>query len=253
MKKELISLFIGPLVALLFCVPGCIDKKVDISEEIILANLQDNSTTLLVTNTTNKPVTAWLTLSVYTDSTKAYYEQNVNGIFGITTNGSSGSFTIKPNYTLSYSSIKAFSGNICFGTQPLNCPTNDYPLGTNIFEFTINNGLLGPEQTESVEISCVAGVHSLIIGNLQGNDWVATAGYDSIKTFKNSTFGNNSNLVGVFPTGCTNCTNTQGMQVCSRALKFDTPNTLPICIVSRPCSKSGGGILCSFNGFTKTK
>ena len=92
-------------------------------------------------------------------------------------------------------------------------------------------------------------------------EWLATGDIGSVITGdKNFTIhitalstalGNNTGLPGVFPTGCTNCTNQQGATICTNpTLPFDKPNTKPICIISRPSTIKGGSVICTFNGFT---
>lgn len=207
------------------------------------------TTTLMVTNLSKDSVTIWLTLSIYEDSDSLLFIQDVQGIFGILNSGPSGSFVLGPKDTLHYISTKALSGNLCFGGQPINCPDTSFPTGTNIFEFTINNNF-GVAPQESVEISCVSGVNSYLMGIFSDVNWSATTGYDSIQIIKNSTLGNNTNRVGVFPTGCTNCTNTNGAPFCVPSIKFDSVNTKPICIIQRPANLCGGYVICNFKGFT---
>lgn len=209
-----------------------------------------SETTLCVTNQTDDTVDVWLTISIFTDTLKNYYVQDVNGIFGITTSGGSGTFVLAPGDSVFYKSELAFSGNLCFGGPALNCPTDLFPTGTNIFEFTINNQAIGKYPQESVEISCVAGVNSYLSGKLSQQNWIVTTGIDSIQHFHNDTLGNNRNRYGVFPTGCTNCTNQSGAPVCVDPLTFEAPNELPICIIQRPANLSGGMIYCTFHGFT---
>lgn len=209
------------------------------------------STALCVTNQTDDTVLVWLTLSVYGDTMGPYYVQDVQGIFGIPNSGSIGSFLLAPNDTLCYQSTLALSGNLCFGGQPVNCPSTQFPTATNIFEFTLNNNACGEYQQESVEISCVAGVNSYLKGRLLGDGWIVTTNIDTVRYFANDTLGNNRNRYGVFPTGCTNCTNQQGAPSCSPALTFEAPNDQPICIIQRPANLSGGSVICTFNGFTK--
>lgn len=207
------------------------------------------NTTLLVVNNTTDTVNVWLTLGVYTDSLKNYYLQNVNGVFGILDSGAVGIFAVLPNDTLSYTSTLGLSGNLCFGGPAINCPNTQWPTATNIFEFCLNNNF-GLNPQESVEISCIAGVNAFLAGRLIGDNWIVTQGIDTVRTFKNDIVGHNSGLYGVFPTGCTNCTNQQGAPTCTPAIAFDTPNNFPICIIQRPAIGSGGTVICIFNGFT---
>lgn len=207
------------------------------------------TTEFVLVNNTFDTVSVWLTLNIYTDTLKNYYIQNVFGIFGITDSGAVGNLNLLPKDTLYYNSAMALAGNICFGGQPVNCSNKQFPYGTNIFEFCLNNNF-GLYPQESVEISCVAGVNSYIIGRLNGDYWNVTTGIDTVRTFRNATFGNNTGLYGVFPTGCTNCTNQDGAPVCTPKLPFDKPNNKPICIIQRPAVGSGGSVFCYFNGYT---
>jgi hypothetical protein len=241
--KKLLPFFPFMLAVFMFLVvianPSCSKQQCQTTE----------NTELLVVNNTSDTVVTWLTLSVYTDTLKNYFVQNVFGIFGIADSGATGTFTLLPNDTLSYTSTLALSGNLCFGGPPLNCSSAQFPYATNIFEFCLNNDF-GTAPQESVEISCVAGVNSYLIGRLVGNYWTVTQGIDTVRTFKNDLFGHNTGLYGVFPTGCTNCTNQAGAPVCSPALPFDKPNDKPICIIQRPAIGSGGQVYCIFDGFT---
>lgn len=253
MKTKINSLLLGALLLVTaFLSPGCSFFTEEESQvQIVLTDsLQTENTTLAVTNQSTDTVIVWLTLSVYTDTMANYYVQNVNSIFGITGSGAVGSFNLAPGDTLYYTSELAISGNLCFGTQALNCPSTQYPEGTNIFEFCLNNNATGVMQQESTEISCISGVHSFLIGNLIGDNWIVTTGLDTVRHFRNAILGSNSNIPGVFPTGCTNCTNQDGAQVCVPALQFDTPNTQPICIIQRPANENGGLVICTFKGFT---
>ena len=216
--------------------------------EIAITDTIENTELLLVNNTYDT-IRSWLTLSIYTDTLKNYFVQNVIGIFGIPDSGSSGNFMLLPKDTLSYTSLLGLSGNLCFGGPPLNCPNKHFPYATNIFEFCLNNNF-GVNPQESVEISCVAGVNSYLIGKLTGPNWIVTTGIDTVTVFRNASYGNNTGLYGVFPTGCTNCTNREGAPACQDSLRPDQPNTQPICIIQRPAVGSGGAVVCLFNGFT---
>ena len=246
LKKLLLtaSIFLGVLMF-----DSCsVENVTEIKTELVLNDSTEN-TELFVVNNTDDTVNVWLTLGIYTDSLKNYFVQNVSGIFGITDSGAVGTFALAPNDTLAYTSVLALSGNLCFGGPPLNCSTMDFPYATNIFEFCLNNNF-GLNPQESVEISCIAGVNSYLVGNLIGNNWQVTEGIDTVRVFRNANFGENSGLCGVFPTGCTNCTNQAGAPICTPALPFDKPNDKPICIIQRPAVGSGGQVICTFSGFT---
>lgn len=212
---------------------------------------QTAPSTLFVANESLDTVDVWLTLSVFNDSvTASKYIQQVDGIFGMTGSEPFGSFKLPPGDTLSYTPDKAISGNLCFGTQPLNCPNPKWPRATNIFEFALNNNL-APASQETVEISCVAGVNCIMEGFLVGPGWTVTTGIDTVRTFINGPFGNNRNRYGVFPTGCTDCTDQNGAPLCDPLVPFEKPNKNKICLLQRPASIGGGEIYCTFKNFTK--
>lgn len=207
--------------------------------------------TLSVSNASLDTVDVWLTLSVFEDSTTASkYVQQVDGIFGMTGSEPFGSFKVAPGDTLSYTPGKAISGNLCFGTQPLNCPNDLWPHATNIFEFALNNNL-APASQETVEISCVSGVNSLMEGYLVGPGWTVTTGIDTVRRFENGPFGDNRKRYGVFPTGCTDCTDQDGAPSCAFPLPFEKPNTSKICLLQRPATIGGGKVYCTFKNYTK--
>ena len=58
----------------------------------------------------------------------------------------------------------------------------------------------------------------------------------------------NTGIYGVFPYGCTNCTNTQGKQSCQTP--NEKPNTEKIGTPTRNTNKKGGKIRISFLGYT---
>lgn len=225
------------LLSLLLLV-SCIEK-VEVSEKFVVSN---DSTEMLIVNQSKDSVLVYLTLSGYPDSVAPLYVQNVNGIFGIADSGLVGSFYLQPNDTLSYLSPKMLSGNLCFGTQPLNCSTREWPTGTSFFEFNLN------EPQESIDISCVGGVNSIIeVELIGGPNWVANI-YDNVRKINNDSMYKNTNLVGVYPYGCTNCTNDEGKQPCQTP--SEKPDSLPICTPTRAKGENGGKVLVKFKGYT---
>jgi hypothetical protein len=205
-------------------------------------------TEVFVTNNTDDTITAYLTLGADTN-----YVTDVNGIFGISTSGLQGSFTLLPNDTLKYKSPKGkgFNGNISFGTAPVNCFTNDYPEGINIFEFALNNDFKGiPNAQETFDISCVAGVNSRISCFMSSKDW--NDGDSTGFTFiENSFLYDNYNRIGVFPYGCDSCSVIYQPPVCENHAKYAEPQPKNMCNVQRDATKKGGYIVVSFNGFLK--
>ena len=200
-------------------------------------------TKLTLVNSSKDSVLAFLILSGYPTPDSAIYVQNVNGIFGCTQTGLVGSFYIGAKDSVSYSSTKWFSGNIGFGTAPMNCTTTAWPTGANPFEFNINNG------QESIDISAMGGVNCLLSVDLIGGpDWQATPTYPNVRYFYNDSMWKNSGLIGVYPYGCTNCTNAEGKQSCQTP--NETPNTIPLCTPTRSANVHGGEIRVKFLGYT---
>jgi len=195
-----------------------------------------------VVNSTNDSVQMFLTINSPADST---WVQSVDGIFGIPSgSGLQGSVWLQPNDTLSYTPTLQFSGNIAFGTGPLNCPSQDWVTGVNIFEWSVNV----PEgSNEGLDLSCVAGVNCIMCIDLVGGpDWLANG--KSIRTIENKDMWHNTGIYGVFPYGCTNCTNTEGKQECQTP--NETPNTDKICTPTRAINEKGGLIRITFKGYT---
>jgi hypothetical protein len=207
--------------------------------------VQTDNTSLLVTNNTADSVMVYLVLSGGQDST---FIQNVNGIFGCTQTGLVGSFYLHANDTVSYKSTLMFSGNLTFGAMPQNCFDSTWTTGVNTFEFNLN------EPQESIDISAMGGVNSLMSVSLTGiiledtTQWQASPSYPDVRAFKNNVQGSNSNMVGVYPYGCPNCTNNEGKQACETP--NETPNTEPICTPTRATGKRGGSVILTFNGYT---
>lgn len=200
------------------------------------------NTEMIIVNNTDDSVLVYLTLSGYNDSLAPQYVQNVDSVFGCTQTGLNGSFYLAGRDSVSYTSSKRFSGNVSFGSAPLNCPILSWPTGVNPFEFNLN------VPQESIDISAVGGVNCLLSVNLIGGpNWVA-AQYTNVRTFYNDSMYKNTNLVGVFPYGCTNCVNDQGAEGC--VTKPETPDSTHICNPTRAAGVKGGKVILTFNGFT---
>ena len=203
-------------------------------------------TKLSLVNTTKDTVLVYLTLSGYPAGDSLIYVQNVNSIFGCTQSGLVGSFTIPPYDTLSYTSSKWFSGNVSFGAQPMNCTTTAWPTGVNPFEFNLNDG------QESIDISAMGGVNCILAVDLIGGpQWQASPSNPDVRSFHNDSMWKNTGLVGVYPYGCTNCTNDQGKQPCQTP--SEKPNSEPICTPTRSANVRGGTVLVKFKGYTNTE
>jgi hypothetical protein len=209
--------------------------------------VDDNKNTeVLVINETKDTVCAYLTLGSDTN-----YVTNVNGIFGITLSGLQGFFFLAPNDTVSYKSPvgKGFSGNITFGTPPINCPdTLEFPYGINIFECSLNNGFASvPNAQETIDISCVSGVNSKIACSVSDSNWNAgdTVG---VMAFENSYIYDNVGRIGVYPFGCDTCTGSKAPPVCVPARKYSQPQSKSICNVQRDATKKGGKVIVKYKG-----
>jgi hypothetical protein len=212
-------------------------------EEVVSANADTLNTTLAIYNAQSDSVLTYLTLGGGFDST---FVQDVNGIFGITDSGLVGSFYLPSQDTVFYQSSLKFSGNIGFGSQGLNCFTTSWPTGVNIFEFNLN------EEQESADISAIGGVNSIMtVQNIGGPVWAATPSYPNVRLYYNDTMWKNTNLVGVYPYGCTACTDTTGKQGCQTP--NETPSSHAVCNPTRAAGDRGGVVLLTFKGYTNVQ
>jgi len=194
-----------------------------------------------IVNTTKDSVLMYLTINKPADST---WVKNVNGIFGINSSQLRGSVWVQPNDTLKYIPTLSFSGNVSFGTPPQNCPTEQFVNGINILEWSVN---VPKGSNEALDLSCVAGVNCIMkIDLIGGSDWIANG--KSVRSIENKKMWNNTGIYGVFPYGCTNCTDTDGKQLCQTP--NEKPNTEKICTPTRNTNEKGGTIRISFFGYT---
>jgi hypothetical protein len=211
------------------------------------SDLIKSSTTLEITNnSTMDSVLTYLTLGADTN-----YITDVNGIFGITDSGLMGSFWMLKDsiYTYEFDSL-GISGNISFNTPPLNCPTNDFANGVNLFEFTLNNVGINPKGQETIDISNVAGANAYGKFSMTDTNWIA--GGKKVLSFHNdSLYGNYSN-VGVYPFKCDTCTGSQSPPTCKDTLNgYATPKESHDCNVSRNSKLAGGKVRITFSGLFK--
>lgn len=240
MKKILLVIF----SVVISVIAGCNVSVEDNATE----NILNNNTVLFIQNSTSDSVLVFLTLGNGGDTN---YVQDVNGIFGITTTGSQGSFMLHSNDTFSYCSPsgKGLNGNLCFTTAPINCAdTTFFPSGINIFEFTLNNNF-NTDAQETIEISCVSGVNSYIIGMMNGGGvWNAGVTQPSVDSIYNLNLYNNTGLVGVYPYGCDDCDSIASPPFCAGHKPYATPQSNKICNVQRPSTTNGGSVVVTFNG-----
>lgn len=232
----------------LFILAAClimISCSTEIKEEIVIDvtdSTESSATQLTLVNTSKDSVLVYLTLSGYPASDTVHVK-NVNGIFGITESGLVGSFYIPAKDSVSYTSVKWFSANVSFGAQPVNCFTKAWPTGVNPFEFNLNNN------QESIDISAMGGVNCLLsVDLISGPDWEASPAYPNVRYFYNDSMYKNTGLLGVFPYGCTNCTDTAGRQPCQ--VPSETPNKTHICNPTRAADVHGGRVVVRFLGYT---
>lgn len=221
-----------------------ISCSTEIKEELVIDECSSApiNTQLTLVNNTKDSLLVYLTLSGY-PAADTIHVKNVNGIFGITESGLVGSFYLPAKDSVSYISTLWFSGNVSFGSQPLNCSTTAWPTGVNPFEFNLNNN------QESIDISAMGGVNCLLTVDLIGGpEWQASPAYPDVRTFYNDSMWKNSNLIGVYPYGCTNCTNAQGKQACQTP--NEQPNSKPICTPTRAAGVHGGNVRVAFIGYT---
>lgn len=208
-------------------------------------NVGKRNTALVVKNEhPSDSVTVYLTLSKIDG-----FLDDVNGIFGIkSTNKLQGSFIIAPNDSIYYYNrrMKPISGNICFGSAPVNCP---FDSGTTLYEFTLNNNNTVDKAQETVDISCIYGVSSYGSINLYGGGtyWVDGAG-NHVSSIRNKSLYKNRGISGVYPFGCTTCTDTTGVEQCVEHPPYSKPNSEHICNVQRDASKKGGMVVISYIG-----
>lgn len=212
-------------------------------EEVVLVNADSLNTTLAVYNGGKDSVQVYLTLGGGYDST---FVQNVNGIFGITDSGLVGTFYLQAGDTVFYQSSLKLSGNIGFGSQGVNCFSDAWPTGVNIFEFNLN------EDQESMDISAMGGVNCImVVQNIGGPSWAATPSFPDVRIYFNDTMWKNTNKLGVYPYGCTTCTDTIGKQACQTP--NETPDSTRICNPTRAAGYRGGLVLLTFKGYTNTE
>lgn len=200
-----------------------------------------DKTQIQIFNTTNSATTVWITLG----ATEGCLHQ-VDSIPFITNSNDSlvGSFILAAHdSTIAYCpTLLGFNGNICFNTQPLNCASEQFPNGTNPFEFIINNSFQAGNPQETIDISCVAGVNSFIhVGLSGGSSWNASSAYPGIQDFSNSDIKHNSGRAGVYPFSCDSCTTMYQPPSCD-TVPTDKQKQ-QICNVQRNAKGSKGGLI----------
>jgi hypothetical protein len=203
-------------------------------------------TQLEIKNTSGEDVVVWITLGATSGCL-----QDVAKIPWITSgSGAQGSFTLKAGDTAKAwaPSNLGFNGVLSFGTVPLNCPTDEFPNGINIFEFIINNGFQTGNPKETLDISCVAGANALLsVGLSEGGAWDAGPTEPDVKSFQNDAIYKNTGNVGVFPFKCDTCTGSVNPPNCGDGKHPATPQGNAICNVQRTPG-TDGLVVVSFTG-----
>lgn len=209
--------------------------------------------------------TELIIINDWTDEVKVYLtldegEEYISDISKIpfvkeTTSSNQGCFVLDPGKFISYNSPqgKTFSGNIAFNSPPLNCPTDDFPMGINLAEFTLNSYSTNPKSWETVDISNVSGANSYLKFLLtDGEKWNAGPNHPNVTKFKNEALGKNIGNIGVFPYGCDICTASVAPPMCGNkpigAPSSPIPQTDAICNVQRAASNAGGTVSIFYMG-----
>jgi len=211
-----------------------------------------SQTEIKIVNKMKEDVVIWLTLGATPGCL-----QDVTQIPWITSgSGLQGSFTLGGGASVSYIPAEGvgLNGNLTAGTPPLNCATDEFSDGINLFEFIINNSFQSGNPQETVDISCVPGVNALWHGDLSGGgQWNAGPNYPDVKNFHNTVLGSNTGLVGVFPFACDNCTASVAPPVCPNPIPLaPNPQSEAICNIQRDASESGGVITATLLGVLAT-
>ncbi len=201
----------------------------------------DTTTRIQIINNTDSAVTVYITLGATAGclqhvSLIPYITDSIGNLVGSFVLGAHDS-------TVSYApDLMGLNGNITFGTQPLNCPNTQFPSGTNIFEFIINNSFQAGNPQNTVDISCVAGVNCYIKAYLSGGKiWNASQAFPYVDSLYNSGISSNSGLVGVFPYSCDTCTGRKNPPSCAN--NDGNKQTQSICNVQRNAIGAGGGLI----------
>jgi hypothetical protein len=211
-------------------------------------------TTLKITNHSAAEVRVYLTLGPVPGCV-----QDVKAIplVGHPVSRLQGWFLLPRGETKTYTSPErqGISGNFAFGSPPLNCPTGEFRNGINLAEFILNNGFQGPGAQETIDISCVAGANALIAFAMSGGGgWNAGSSHPAVSHFANKALRHNTGLVGVFPSGCDNCTSRanppqRGCPQSPPPPAYEDPQSQPICNVQRDAHNSGGDVEVIFQAF----
>ncbi len=232
---------------------------------------------LTITNAYPQPVTFFMQLQPIAGCTAA---TDVQAVFPTMSYVYSGNTTLgyvvlsaisQGGTTLTSSYTGPLSANFSVGAFNQLCPTNLFKNGVNLAETTLNNSCQGANAQETLDISLVNGLNAVFrwtVGGTKFSTVTNSAGKPTptvvyTSKFENSpNFNGNFKLAGVFPYGCTNCTNNAGVSTCPSP-GFPQPpatswnqNPRPYgacnaatflgCNFSRNASSSGGSIQCTY-------
>lgn len=202
-------------------------------------------TTLSVTNRSNNPVVAFITLGATMGCVRISDLRLSDSSIRITPMGQlMGKFTLparKSTQIVPNPPGKCINGNIAFGTPPLNGPSPGFPHGVSLGEFIINNGFQ-PGGQETIDISGVTGANTIISMSVSANDWTSNGGKSKVKSFESKEYDKNKGIVGVFPYSCDNCISSDHPpRETGRRPEFC--NREPICNVQRSARNNQGGNL----------
>jgi len=205
-------------------------------------------TQLQVRNVTGAlPVTVWVTLGAtpgcLQDVSQIPWIENV-------INPLMGNFLLQAGQSVApFAPVgMGFNGNLCFGTEPLNCPSVAFPNGVNLFEFILNNAFQPGTPQETVDISCVAGVNSQLMVAVGDKNWNAGPTQPRVRTIGNGALGTNTGRIGVYPVGCDICTGSQNPPACPNPPPYENPQAAAVCNVQRNASDQGGLVIVDFWG-----
>ncbi len=257
------------------------------------------ATLVTLKNSTNRPVQIFFTLGVVNgclQDVQAVFGPNMQHVGGPLI----GSITLAPQGSPG-DSISSISGNACVSgsfsadSVRFNCATDKFPNGQSLAEFIVNNFGQGGSSQETVDISCVTGVNAIWQFTMDGgqSDWTTTKDTrttphktEVVRKMRNDQLFNNIGSIGVFPFGCTNCSDNAGVPCCAPGTNpgsdpnssnppgcanqgppgtfppapstqwnpnpphYPTcnPTYAPICNVQRPSSCNGGTILIEYLG-----
>eukprot|EP00731_Ephydatia_muelleri_P025560 Em0017g643a len=201
------------------------------------------STTLSVTNRSNKDVLTFITLGTTNGCVQNVSELKFSdsSIHLTPLDHLKGKFTIPAGKStgISAPSGQGINGNVTFGTPPMNGPTPDLPHGVNPAEFIINNGFQ-PNGQETIDISGVTGANAIVSMSVTADDWTSNGGKVKVKSFENNEWKQNTGIVGVFPYSCDNCTSSDNPPP-EVGKHPEFRNQEPICNVQHPANHNKGG------------